>query len=371
MYKVLYYDIYAEYYQSIKQYQQASAYIDTTLTMLKKDFTSDYAEQLLKQAKIWVEAEDYNKATTLYQQALAIKDSAAMALSNTQMEQIKKSYNLDKIELKQQKQTNQIRLTSLVAITAILIVLFISLFRLFKIRKALKYSESEIRKAAETVRVTNEIKNRFLSNMSYNIRTPLNNVVGFSQLIASEPNIDENTREEYSAIIHQSSEKLMRLVNDVLDLSRLEAKMMKFQIQDYDAVALCNEVCYMARMNNEKTGIQIRFTSEVDSLSLHTDTTRLGHALLSTLTYPQEYEPEEQPEERIIYFTVSQNGGMLQFRILNSPLADENFTSQETIIRHEINQLLLAYFGGIYQVNAQGTEGSEIVFAYPIASESE
>ena len=117
----------------------------------------------------------------------------------------------------------------------------------------------------------------------------------------------------------------MRLVNDVLDLSRLEAKMMKFQIQDYDAVALCNEVCYMARMNNEKTGIQIRFTSEVDSLSLHTDTTRLGHALLSTLTYPQEYEPEE----------------------------------------------LLAYFGGIYQVNAQGTEGSEIVFAYPIASESE
>ena len=371
MYKVLYYDIYAEYYQSIKQYQQASAYIDTTLTMLKKDFTSDYAEQLLKQAKIWVEAEDYNKATTLYQQALAIKDSAAMALSNTQMEQIKKSYNLDKIELKQQKQTNQIRLTSLVAITAILIVLFISLFRLFKIRKALKYSESEIRKAAETVRVTNEIKNRFLSNMSYNIRTPLNNVVGFSQLIANEPNIDENTREEYSAIIHQSSEKLMRLVNDVLDLSRLEAKKMNFQRQDYDAVALRNEVCYMARMNNEKTGIQIRFTSEVDSLSLHTDTTRLGHALLSTLTYPQEYEPEEQPEERIIYFTVSRNGGMLQFRILNSPLADENFTSQESIIRHEINQLLLAYFGGIYQVNAQGTEGSEIVFAYPIASESE
>ena len=158
--------------------------------MLKKDFTSDYAEQLLKQAKIWVEAGDNNRATTLYQQALAIKDSAAMALSNTQMEQIKKSYNLDKIRTWNNKsRTNQIRLISLIVISAILIVLFISLFRLSKIRKALKYSESEIRKAAETVRVTNEIKNRFLSNMSYNIRTPLNNVVGFSQLIASEPNI--------------------------------------------------------------------------------------------------------------------------------------------------------------------------------------
>ncbi|WP_146754340.1 sensor histidine kinase, partial [Bacteroides thetaiotaomicron] len=245
------------------------------------------------------------------------------------------------------------------------------LFRLSKIRKALKYSESEIRKAAETVRVTNEIKNRFLSNMSYNIRTPLNNVVGFSQLIASEPNIDEKTREEYSAIIHQSSERLMRLVNDVLDLSRLEAKMMKFQIQDYDAVSLCNEVCYMARMNNEKTGIQVRFTPEVESLSLRTDTTRLGYALLSTLTYPHEHETEGQQEERIIRFTLSRKGEMLYFRILNSPLADEAFTSQETGIRHEINQLLLAYFGGSYQVNARGTEGPEIVFTYPIASESE
>ena len=93
--------------------------------------------------------------------------------------------------------------------------------------------------------------------MSYNIRTPLNNVVGFSQLIACEPNIDEGTRKEYSNIIHQSSEKLMRLVNDVLDLSRLEAQMMKFQIQVYDAVELCNEACYMARMKNETTGIQV------------------------------------------------------------------------------------------------------------------
>ena len=62
---------------------------------------------------------------------------------------------------------------------------------------------------------------------------------------------------------------------------------------------------------------------------------------------------------------------MLYFRFLNSPLADEAFTSQETGIRHEINQLLLAYFGGSYQVNARGTEGPEIVFTYPIASESE
>lgn len=77
----------------------------------------------------------------------------------------------------------------------------------------------------------------------------------------------------------------MRLVNDVLDLSRLEAQMMKFQIQVYDAVELCNEACYMARMKNETTGIQVRFYTETKSQPVRTDTARLTQMILSTLVY--------------------------------------------------------------------------------------
>ena len=206
--------------------------------------------------------------------------------------------------------------------------------------------------------------------MSYNIRTPLNNVVGFSQLIACEPNIDEGTRKEYSNIIHQSSEKLMRLVNDVLDLARLEAQMMKFQIQVYDAVELCNEACYMARMKNETTGIQVRFYTETKSQPVRTDTARLTQMILSTLVYPYEYQ-QDQKQERVIRFILSRKDEMLHFQIINSPLADTTFVSQETVIRHEINQLLLTHFGGTYQINTQTPEGPEIVFTYPIASDSE
>ncbi len=293
-----------------------------------------------------------------------------MSLANNQMEQIKSSYQLDKINMEQQRHNNRIRLIFLAVIIVVLFVLFIFMFRLAMVRKALKRSENEIRKAAATVRETNEIKNRFLSNMSYNIRTPLNNVVGFSQLIACEPNIDEGTRKEYSNIIHQSSEKLMRLVNDVLDLSRLEAQMMKFQIQVYDAVELCNEACYMARMKNETTGIQVRFYTETKSQPVRTDTARLTQMILSTLVYPHEYQ-QDQKQERVIRFILSRKDEMLHFQIINSPLADTTFVSQETVIRHEINQLLLTHFGGTYQINTQTPEGPEIVFTYPIASDSE
>lgn len=370
VYQVLYFDTYADYYQSINQYEQAANYIDTTLTMLKADFPSDYAEQLLKKAKIWTEANNCEMAIPLYQEALAIKDSAATTLANTQMEQIKSSYNLDKRNLEQEKQNNRICLLFLIVICIILIVLFVFMFRLSIVRKALKCSENEIRNAADTVRKTNEIKNRFLSNMSYNIRTPLNNVVGFSQLIACELNIDEETRKEYSNIIHQSSDRLMRLVNDVLNLSRLEAQMMKFQIQVYDVVELCKEACYMANMKNGETGIRVEFSTEVEAQSIRTDSAQLTQALLSMLTYPPEHQQEDK-QERIIRFILSRKDDAFYFRINNSPLADMAFASQETVIRHEINQLLLTHFGGSYQVDAQAPEGPEIVFTYPIASESE
>ena len=360
MYKILYFDTLGRYYKHIGEYQQASDCIDTTLVMLKADFPSDYAEQLLTKARIWVRSGQSEKAVPFYQEALAIKDSAAMTLTNTQMQQIKSAYKMDKMDLEQQKQNNQILLICLVVIVIILVILFTFMSRLFIVRRALKHSEKEVRKAAETVRKTNEIKNRFLSNMSYNIRTPLNNVVGFSQLIASEPNIDQKTREEYSDIIHKSSDKLMRLVNDVLDLSRLEAQMMKFQIQVYDAVALCNEACYMAHMKNETIGIQIEFSTDIESQLIRTDTTRLTQALLSTLVYPKEHQ-----EKRIIRFTLTRDENNLCFRIINSPLADRSFISQETIIRHDINLLLLKYFEGSYLVNEKASEESEIVFIYP------
>ena len=365
-YRILYFDTLAQYNRAIGKYQQALNYIDTTLTMLKKDFPNDYAEQLLEKARIWKQVGQNEKAILFYEQALSLKDSVTTVLSNTQMKQIKKKYNIEKNELEQEKRNNRTQLLYLVFIFVILILLFIFMARLFVIRKALKHSEYEIRKATETVRQTNEMKNRFLSKMSYNIRIPLNNVVGFSQLIACESNIDKETRQEYANIIHQSSEKLMKLVNDVLDLSRLEAQMMKFQVQDYDAIELCKEVCYMARVQNEQTGINVDFSTKIDSpIIIHTDTRRLTQALLSALVYPQEHR-----QERYIRFILSREKDVLHFQISNSPLAAPAFVSQETIIRHDINLLLLQHFGGDYFVNQETPENPEIVFIYPISSES-
>lgn len=364
MYQVLYYDVNADYYQSIKEYPKAENYIDSTLLILKNDLSSEYAEQLLKKAKVMVESGRSNLAYPIYQRALQMKDSIAAAISNIQMEQIKNTYDIKTLELKKTKLKNEMQLIGLVVIITILIVLFFFLFRIYRVKKALKKSEYEIRKATQTVKNLNEMKNRFLTSMSYNIRTPLNNVVGFSQLIASESNMQEEIRKEYSDIIHKSSEDLMELVNDVLDLSRLEAKMMKFQIQDCDMVTLCYDISNIACMRNEGNGINIQFSSEVKTQIVRTDSNRLAQALLTTLTYPQKCY-----EEREIQFILNYTSDFQQLciRIINSPLADPAISSQEkeTSIKHDISRLLFEHFGGSYRIDTDAPKGRTIIITYP------
>ena len=208
----------------------------------------------------------------------------------------------------------------------------------------------------------NEMKNRFLSNMSYHIRIPLNGVVGFSQLIASEPNMPDELRKEYSSIIQKNSEELMRLVNDVLDLSRLEAGMMKFNIQEYGLAELCNEATYMARMHSEGCTV-IRLENEIETdLNIRVDTVRFTQALMSALTYPQKYKEKREIDFKV---TLDTEKNFINFRITNSPLADERFTSQEVCIRHEINRLLFEYFGGSYKVQTNPDGKPTILFTFP------
>ena len=84
-------------------------------------------------------------------------------------------------------------------------------------------------------------KSLFLSNMSHEIRTPLNALSGFSSILTEE-SIDNETKQQCNDIIQQNSELLLKLINDVIDLSSLEIGKMKFKFKECDIVALCRNV---------------------------------------------------------------------------------------------------------------------------------
>lgn len=304
----------------------------------------------------------HKEALQLYQEIFKSKDEVQTGISDLELVKIKSLYKADQLTLEGERLKSERQKVALFVGMTALAIFIAFMFRISHVRKTLKTSEQETRKAMLTAKEANEMKNRFLSTMSYNIRIPLNGVVGFSQLLSAEEDIDETTRKEYTAIVQKNSEELIRLVNDVLDLSRLEAGMMKMQIERYDIRQLCNEAFYMANMHNEGAA-DIRFADETKQpAEVETDSNRLTQAVLSALTCRQK---DTKPRKMTCILTYDEQRAVACIQIINSPLADPACSSQQVAVRHEINRLLLEHFGGSYQILPDTPDGPTIVFTYP------
>lgn len=363
-YITMYHDAYAKYYHHTKNYQNALVHMDSALIYMQqsKSALTEYAKQLSRKADILLEIGQYAEALPLYEKSNHIQDSLTAAISAKQLEEIKEIYHLNQLVWERGKLRNRVQTSILLSLGIILVLCITYMLRINRIRKALKISKKETQKATRQTERANEMKNRFLSNMSHAIRVPLNGVLGFSQIIANEVEIDEPTRKEYADIIQQNTEQLMRLVNNVLDLSRLEAGMMRFQLSDYDIVQLCKDAVGMAQMQNPT--LHIHFYSDIDEYIVYTDTNRMMQLIVSILTCPS----PSFKEERDLQFTLDKNGEILCFKVTNSPLADLNYANQDSALRNDVNLLLLKHFGGTYQVIHDGKEGPTILFTYPATS---
>ena len=363
-YYATYQNMIIDYCLYIKDFNTALTVADSVIHLVQQNEfgESDYAKEISYKANVLKAMGRYTEALPLYERATQIQDSINTAVSNKQLEEIKDRYHLNQLILEQGKLRGYIQIIILVVVGVILILCITYMLRINRIHKELRLSEKETKDATRKTEEANEIKSRFLSNMSHAIRVPLNSVVGFSQLMAADTDISEENRQEFSCIIQENTEKLMLLVNNVLDLSRLEVGMMKFQLADYDIVQLCHDAIGTVQMQN--SNLHIKFQSSIEEHVVNTDCNRIMQMIISALTGPSTTDNEE----RNIDFILDRSGEILCFKVINSPLADNQYTGQEVSIRHDINRLLLKYFGGTYQVITDTSAAPTLLFTYPAKS---
>lgn len=355
----------SEYCQLVKDYPQALAYLDEAIALISPIAPEDVITYSLQKADVLVKMGRADEALPLYKKTTKSKDSLYAAFSSAQIEQIQESYDIDKlIRQKAHRQAifHNICITlSVIAITALL------LFNLhiYRGRKRLQRDEKEMRKLARIAEEANESKSRFLSSVSYNIRIQLNNVVGFSQLLSTATDLSEEERKEYSGIIQNHSNKLIKLVNNVLDLSRMESNRMKYQLQDYPVQEWCDSLSYQVQMHGDGH-IHLEQQIEAGDSHIHTDVNRLTQAVTSMLLYPTKCD---EPRHVKMMLTYRPEAKQIVCQIENSPLADARFASQEVSIQQEINRLFFEHFEGSYQMdNGQEGTSARIIFTYPTVS---
>lgn len=361
----IYHDVYSLYYKRIHEYEKALACTDSAINLLSNISANGGLNFEMRRANILADAGRLDEAIPLYQSVLEKKNAFYRNLSAAQINEMYKMRDMDNLILQKEQHQTVIHYIIIILIVVALLILIPSTIRIYYVRKRLRKEEEESRAMSLIAEEANEVKSRFLANMSYNIRIPLNNVLGFSQLMTTDAdNIDSKQWETITQIIQSNSAELIQLVNDVLDLSRLEAKKTKWQISECEIIELCTDSIGIVHMRcGDK--IYVKFLTDIASQPLKTDNARLAQVILSTLIYA---DPCEEKREVCLSLQRDTEKGTLLFRIVNSPLADPKLQTQKTEIRHAINKLTIEYFGGTYAVEPDTADGATLTFTYPFTN---
>jgi len=141
----------------------------------------------------------------------------------------------------------------------------------------LEETKEQLEKATAAAEASNVAKSQFLANMSHEIRTPLNGVLGFADiLLEQDEKLSREDRLDFLSCIQTSGKHLLCVINDILDLSKIESKNIELEYLDYSPHALIGEVISLLRAKAQEKGL--RFESEwIGPLpeTIKTDSTRL------------------------------------------------------------------------------------------------
>lgn len=155
--------------------------------------------------------------------------------------------------------------------------------------------------AAETLRAqeVEVVKNAFLHNMSFEIRTPLNTVVGFAELFQMEHSQEDEV--VFIQEIKDNSAKLLKLINDILFLSRLDAEMIEFKTRPTDFTSIITQQCEAAWANMKKPGVDYKVSNPFNKLMLDIDSSNVSIIIDKIVTNAVQYTEEGSVKVRYDY----------------------------------------------------------------------
>ena len=172
--------------------------------------------------------------------------------------------------------------------------------------------EAELEKAAEQAKNANEAKTRFLFNMSHDIRTPMNAIVGFSGLL--EKNLqNEKKAKEYLGKIQSSSNLLLRIINQVLEMARIESGTAVLQLKAEDMDALFHRVNTVFEEDVRKKNLQYHAVLDVRHHYVVCDQTKLQEIMLNIISNAIKYTPEGHSIYVEVHEAVSENPSKIRY----------------------------------------------------------
>ena len=260
----------------------------------------------------------------------------------------------------------------IVSVLFLIFLLVLGWKKIFRLKRSQMRQEAMKEKAVQAI----QRKNMFLSNMSHEVRTPLNAIVGFSAVLTDEDeSFDDESRREFSEIIKVNSFQLLKLINDILDFSDFENDNITFNIRTHDAVKLCNEVVETV-MASRKLEVEMRFDTDLSVLMLDTDDARLRQVLINLLVNAAKFTEQgsivlelKMDDADTALFSVTDTGCGIppeKQHLIFERFEKLNDFVQGSGLGLSICQLIVKYMNGKLWVDSGYTRGARFCFTHPL-----
>ena len=237
---------------------------------------------------------------------------------------------------------------------------------------ALKQTEQELIAAKERAEESNKLKTAFLANMSHEIRTPLNAIVGFSNLLAETDDIGE--RREYMRVVEENNELLLKLISDILDLSKIEAGTFEFNYGRVDVNRMCEETVRSLSLKVKDKPVELIFGEHDAQCCVVGDKNRLIQVITNFINNAVKFT-----DEGSITLGYRTEGGELLFHVedTGSGISEEhrqsifdrfvklNSFAQGTGLGLSISKSIVEQMGGRIGVESEVGRGSRFWFTIP------
>ena len=236
----------------------------------------------------------------------------------------------------------------------------------------LELMRRELIESKEKAETSDKLKSAFLANMSHEIRTPLNAIVGFSRIISESDNAEE--RREYYEIVDANNERLLQLINEILDLSKIESGIVEFTYGPVRLHTLCKEI-HDAHVFHCPQGVELRFDSPDEALSIHSDKNRIFQVFSNLIGNAFKFTTEgsvsygyKQEGERVVFYVKDTGLGIEPEKLgrVFQRFAKLNNFAQGTGLGLSICKTIIERLGGEIAVSSEVGTGTTFTFWLPL-----